>query len=347
MSTPDKTPLVSIIIVCHNDGKWLPRCLRSVREQTVFDRIEVIIADNASSDGSADMARELIADWPNANVLPTGGDNGFGVACNLASGASRGKYLYLLNPDTWLEPDCIERLCEVAENKGAGVVGGTVLNYDDTSIQAEGGTGFDFCGTPIVTTEKYRPEYLMCPGTFFFIRRDVFIRVGMMDKEFFMYGEEMDLAWRVWVSGEKIVSGLAARIHHQGAVNVAATDGATKSHNRTSSQKRFLANRNRLLMVAKNCQHIFLLMLAPCVCMVFVEGLITGVMTRNWTLAKATSWDAVKDFWRLRRHIREERRNIAAFRRRGDFWMLRFFRFGFGRSIEIAKVLKGGFPKFA
>src|SRR6266851_4474437 len=105
MTESDQSPIVSVIIVCHNDGKWLPRCLQSLQAQTVFARIEVIIADNDSSDGSDKLAQSLIAGWLNARFLPTGGDNGFGVACNRAAQAARGKYLHLLNPDLWLEPD--------------------------------------------------------------------------------------------------------------------------------------------------------------------------------------------------------------------------------------------------
>src|SRR5260370_37245878 len=100
-----QTPWISVIIVCHNDGKWLPRCLETVRQQTIFDQIEVIIADNASGEGSDKLARDLIAGWPMARFLATGGDNGFCVATNLAARIAKGKYLQVLNPDTWLEPD--------------------------------------------------------------------------------------------------------------------------------------------------------------------------------------------------------------------------------------------------
>src|SRR5215469_516249 len=103
MSETQSPFLVTAVIVCHNDGRWLPRCLESLRAQTIFDRLELVIADNVSEDGSDKLARNLIAHWPNAQFFPTGGDNGFGVACNLAAQRASGKYLYLLNPDTWLE----------------------------------------------------------------------------------------------------------------------------------------------------------------------------------------------------------------------------------------------------
>ncbi len=78
-----------------------------------------------------------------------------------------------------------------------------------------------------------------------------------------MYGEEMDLSWRIWIVGESIIGVPEAKIHHRGAVGVNPDGGVIITGNRTSGRKRFLANRNRLLIISKNSQHILLLMFAP------------------------------------------------------------------------------------
>jgi len=346
MNSPAENPLISVILVCHNDGKWLPRCLESLRSQTLFDQIEVIIADNASEDGSDKLAQELISGWPNARFLPTGGDFGFCVATNRATALSRANYLQVLNPDTWLEPDFLEQLYRTLEETNAGAAGPLVLNYEDNSLQAEGCPGFDFTGNYMPPRKGRPPDPLFCMAGFFFIRKELFIRLGMLDEKCFMYGEEMDLSWRIWVSGERIIPARAAKIHHRGAAGVNPAGGTRVVENRTSIQKRFLANRNRLLFVAKNCQHLLLLMLIPCAMIILLEGFATLAMTRDWSLTRATSLDAIKDFWRLRDHVGEQRRRIRGFRKHGDFWMLRFFRFGFGRWDEVVKILKAGFPRF-
>jgi GT2 family glycosyltransferase len=346
MSETEQSYLVSIVIVCHNDGKWLPRCLESVQAQTIFEQLEVIIADNVSEDGSDKLARSLIADWPNARFLPTGGDFGFGVACNIAAQTGSGKYVYLLNPDTWLEPDCIEKLYKGAESTSAGIASGLVLEYDDNTIQADGCRGFDLCGNGLPIRKGHMPPVLLFPATFFFIRRELFLRIGMMDQKFFMYGEEMDLAWRAWIAGERICPVPDSRIHHRGAVGVNPVGDTRAVENRTSIQKRFLANRNRLVYLVKDCQHILLMLVLPCLTTVVLEGLLTLTMTRRWSLAKATCWDAIVGVWRLRSHIQAERRRIASFRQRSDWWMLRFFGFGFARWHEVSKILKAGFPRF-
>jgi GT2 family glycosyltransferase len=339
-------PLVSVIVICHNDGRWLPKCLESIRAQTLFSRIELIVADNASSDGTDEQAMTLIAGWTNAKFYPTGGDNGFGVACNRASNLATGKYFYFLNPDLWLEPDCIERLYETAEREHAAAVGGTVLEYEDNTVQVMNCNGFDLFGNGMPVKDSPGQGPIFAIACFYFVRRESFRKVGMLDEKFFLYGEEMDLAWRLWIGGEKLMPAAGAKVHHRGAAGVNPAGGARAVENRTSIQKRFLANRNRLLGIAKNCQNLLLLMFIPCSLLVLFEGALTFAMTRNLKLAKETSFNAIYSCWELRQHIRLERSRIAGFRQHGDFWMMRFFRFGFGRWYEVRQILKGGFPRF-
>src|SRR5205814_3913881 len=159
---------------CHNDGKWLPRCLESVRAQTIFDHLEVIIADNASQDGSDRVAQDLTRAWSNAKFLSTGGDCGFCVGTNRAADQAEGKYLFVLNPDTWLERDCVEQLYKAAEAAAVGAAGATVLNYDDNSLQSECPAGFDFCGNLVLPRKGRIATTPFSAGGFFFIRRDLF-----------------------------------------------------------------------------------------------------------------------------------------------------------------------------
>jgi glycosyltransferase involved in cell wall biosynthesis len=350
-------PLVSIIVVCHNDGRWLSPCLESIRAQTIFQQTELIIADNTSTDDTPQKAKSLIANWPNATWFSTGGDNGFGVACNRATDIARGKYIYLLNPDLKLEPECVERLLETAEREQAAATGGLVLEYDNNEVQVENCEGFDVFGNGMPPRGNRHADPVFSIACFYFLRKDTFVRVGRHDERFFMYGEEMDLSWRLLIAGEKLAFASGAKLHHKGAVGVYPPDGGgaipaepagsgATAGNRTSKSKRFLANRNRLLGIAKNCQHILLLMFIPCSLLVLLEGVLTLAMTRDLRLARSTSLDAIVNCFTLRSHIRTERGRIAAIRRHGDFWMLRFFRFGFGRMYEVRQILNGGFPRF-
>lgn len=341
MSEAESIPWVSVVVVSHNDGAWLPRCVESIRQQTVFDRIEVILVDNASNNGTERIAQELAASLPNGRFVASG-DVGYGAGCNRAAEVARGRYLYFISPDTWLEPECVAELYRTAEQRRAGAVSSTVLQYDGNAPENVPAVGFDFCGNAVARNGP-PPEELLFPAAFFFVRRDAFERVGGMDGRYYLYCEEMDLGWRLWVAGERIVPAPGARIHHKGAVGVNPDGDA----HRTSASKRYYANRNHLVSLAKNCQHVLLLMLVPCAAVILAEGLVTWLVTRKWSLARASAFDAFPGFVRMLGHIRAERRRVAAFRRRSDWWMLRFFRLGFGRWPEVARVFKQGYPKFA
>lgn len=345
---PGGATLVSVIIVCYNCRQWLPRCLDSLQKQTLFSQSEVILVDNASADGTEQHARELTAGWPNAHVIQTGTNVGFDAANNRGVERAAGKYVYLLNPDTWLETDCLEQFFMTVEREQAGCAGGLIMDYEDDKVQARGIIGFDIFGYGVQPSKKaLNPKHRLCyVNGFFFIRKDLYVRLGGLDERFFMYGEEADLSWRVWIAGEKIVPAFTARAHHRGAASVNPAGDGKIVENRTSINTRFLANRNGLLVIAKNSQHLLLFMLLPCALLVMVEGLFVLLMTRNFKLASKITLGVFADFWRLRGHVLQERKRIRAFRRRGDFWMLRFFRLGFGRKHEIKILRKRGFPKF-
>src|SRR5579859_1910040 len=106
-------PLVSVIILNFNGARWLPRCLASLGEQTTLKNLEIIVADNASTDGSDELAGKILksAAMP-GRVVPNGGDLGYCEGNNRGARAANGKYLLFLNTDTWLERDCIEQLIE-------------------------------------------------------------------------------------------------------------------------------------------------------------------------------------------------------------------------------------------
>jgi len=114
-------PLVTVILLTYNGVIWIERCLASLRAQTIFDRLEVIVADNGSSDDSVPMASRLAQGW--GMIVPHKTNLGYSEGNNRAALKASGKYLFFLNPDTWLEPDCLERLVDEAQRAGATAAG--------------------------------------------------------------------------------------------------------------------------------------------------------------------------------------------------------------------------------
>lgn len=331
-------PIVSVVVVNYNCKKWLDRFFSSIRAQTIFDRLEIILVDNTSTDGSAEICQKVMASWPNGVFLATGGNYGFGGGSNRGAAIARGKYLYFLNPDVWLEPNCLEELVKQTEAVSGNIASPRVLDYDSNHLQGQGAAGFDFFG---YMTAARKAELLREPfavATFYFITRELMLKLGGFDDEFFLYNEEMDLSWRAWLANETIRQVPSAKIHHQGA-----SSGDRQVENRTNETKRFYANRNGILAIVKNARCLLLVLAINQVALVMVEAIAGSILARRFSFAHWALFKPLADCWRLRGHILAERRRIRSFRKRGDFWILRrFFTFRFGRWMDVKRLLESG-----
>jgi hypothetical protein len=127
------------------------------------------------------------------------------------------------------------------------------------------------------------------------------------------------------------------------AVNPAGETKVTEA--RTSETKRFLANRNGILLVAKNAQHVFLLLLLPHLVLLLLEAIVALIVIRRWRFVRKSYFEAIIGAVRLMPQVRQWRRRTRDFRKRGDFGMLRFLRLVPSRWVEVKKVLMGGIPK--
>ena len=114
---------------------------------------------------------------------------------------------------------------------------------------------------------------------------------------------------------------------------------------RTSETKRFLANRNGLLLLLKNAQHVLLLLVIPHLFLLGFEALVSLLLVRRWSYVRQSYVRAVPACWAMRAHVRDWRRRIRGFRQRGDFQMLRFLRFKPSRWTDFTKLLHWGVPK--
>jgi GT2 family glycosyltransferase len=338
-------PAISVLIVNYNGAAWMRACLESIKQQTVFAQIEVIVIDNASSDRSDVLAQELLRDWTNSSFIQTGSNLGFSAAANRGVATARGQYLFFLNPDVWLETGCLEELLVNTARAGASAGSVVMLNYEDDSFQGIGGSGFDLFGLGVQARRNRLPRHLFISGGFFFVRADVFRTVGGFDESYFLYAEEADLSWRIWISGGRIISVPGAIIHHRGAASVNPEGGTRIVELRTSESKRYYANRNNLLSLLKNCQHILLALVVTNVLFLAVETIAGLLVVRRLSFVRTTFINALRDCWRVRAHIASERAKVAVLRRRSDFYMLRFFTLRLSHWDDLVRVFKLGLPR--
>jgi len=215
---------VSIIIVSWNTRDILRNCLKSVYEQTKNITFEVILIDNASSDGTAEMVRN---EFPHVNLIKNSQNRGFAAANNQGMKIARGKYILLLNPDTIILNAAINKTLVFAEqNPEAGVIGcqafwpdgrrqNTCFKFPSLKLVAIASLCFFRMAKPFHIPLLHPDRYLnydfnlqhdvdIVAGCFFLIRKNVIEKVGMFDEQFFMYGEEAEWCYRIQKAGWRI-----------------------------------------------------------------------------------------------------------------------------------------------
>jgi len=234
---------VSIIIVNWNTREILCNCLKSIYEQTRGIQFEVILVDNASTDGSQEMVR---SQFPQVTVIANDGNRGFACANNQGIAIAEGRYLLLLNSDTIVLDNGIGKTIAFADlHPDAAVVGCKVLNADMTLQH----TCFMFHSTVnmlLAATYLYKlfprskffgrhnmtwwngadvREVDSVNGCFMLVRRKAIEDVGTMDERFFMYGEETDWCYRFKQAGWKIMFAPEGEIIHLGGQSTAQRAG--------------------------------------------------------------------------------------------------------------------------
>lgn len=338
--------LISVVVLNYNGARWIERCISSVLKQSLKP-IELLVADNLSTDGSDLVAQKLLVGVSNARFISHGENLGYCQGNNRAVAHARGEFILFLNNDAWLEEDCLEKLLSEVRRTGALAATPLVLNWDDNDIQdGTFASGFDLFGFPSFNrAPATTTEILMPAGCSYLIQRDLFLKLGGLDPVIFMYADEWDLSWKVWVTGHSAVVVPSARLHHRGAANVNPAGGAKVVETRTSETKRFYANRNALLVLLKNCQNLLLILVLYQVLLLFFEMIAALILVRRWSFLQRSYLAALRDLVRLAPHIRAERRTLRTLRKRSDFYMMRFFRLRMNRWDELVRTMRMGTPK--
>lgn len=224
-------PLLSVVVVNWNAKEYLPKCLASIYKEGLD--IEVILVDNASTDGSEREARRL---FPQIKFLQMGENRGYSAGCNAGIKSSRGEFIFILNPDTVVLPGALSQLIRFAkEHREAGIIGPQIIGFDG-KIQMSCRrfpsyeTGL-FRGTfleRIMPKSRTLSRYLMSSwdhsspryvdwvsGAAMLLRRDFLREAGLFDETFYMYCEDVDMGMRAKEFGWKVMYCPYARILHR------------------------------------------------------------------------------------------------------------------------------------
>jgi GT2 family glycosyltransferase len=307
----ETAPLVTVVIVVYNALPYLPPLAVALARQT-YPRIEIVVVDNASTDGSAAaIARAM----PDATLirLPTNG--GYAAGNNAALPHCHGDYLALLNPDTEPEAEWLAALVAALEaDPSIGLATSKILLTNDrTRINTCGNTvhvaGFATCrGLDAPATDYTEADDVAAvSGAAFIIRRALMERLGGFDASFFMYVEDTDLSWRALLAGVRCRFVPASVVAHRYALTLGAA-------------KTFYLERNRMQMVLKCYRARTLLLLAPA--LLLGELAAWGYAALQGKAHLRAKASAARWVFRHRRAIRERRRAVQASRVVGDCALL-------------------------
>jgi GT2 family glycosyltransferase len=227
---------VSVVIVNWNTRRLLLDCIQSILSETTEHKVEIIVVDNDSHDGSAEAVER---EFPACCVIRNSGNAGFAAANNLGIAASSGRYVCLVNSDVVLLDGCLDRICVyMDQHLVVGMIGPQILNRDLTLQRSVSGlpTVWNVLMQALFLDRLFprvrwfhsrftnvpdlsRPSRVeVLSGCFLMVRGEALHRVGPLDERFFMYKEDVDWCKRFGEAGWSVVFYPESRaIHYGGA----------------------------------------------------------------------------------------------------------------------------------
>lgn len=241
--------LISIIIVNWNGKKWLKKCFDSLHSQT-YNNFEVIFVDNASSDDSVGYVEK---NYTGTVIIKSNKNLGFAGGVNLGIKNTNDGYILLMNNDTWIDDDFLERILFFYQNNNFDVVAPMENDYGNQAKE-KNTINIDILGHCIY--QKYlsnKTNFYLC-GVCLFFKKALYEETLGLDNNFLMYFEEVDWFWRLHLLNKTIASVDNLFIHH---ASVGSISGGIKYES-------FLwRNQNTLQMLLKNYACANLLWVLP------------------------------------------------------------------------------------
>ncbi len=218
-------PLCSIVMPVFNKLEYTKQCVEALYDSTLSSLFELIIVNNASSDGTKEYLDQLVAQVNNVKVIHNQENLGFAKACNQGARVAEGKYLVFLNNDTLPLEGWLEEMLKVIENEGqVGAVGSKLLFPDDTIQHA--GVGITDSPLPVSPFHLYykkpadypkaniKRDYQVVTGACMLIAKELFDRLGGFDEGFLNGYEDVDLCFRVREAGYRVVYTPKSVLYH-------------------------------------------------------------------------------------------------------------------------------------
>ena len=300
-----KSATVTVVIINWNGGKLLAKCLLDLTRQS-YGPTQILVMDNGSADGSAETASML----PDVTVRLLGHNYGFAAGNNRAFAECDTKYVALLNPDAFPEPDWLEKLVTAADahpdvaafgsrqmvHGADNVVDGLGDVYHVSGLVWRDGHGRSLRDSDAAPREIFSP----CAGAALY-RRDALVDVGGFDEDYFCYVEDVDLGFRLRLAGYRAMYVPDAVVHHVGS----ATTGGQHSDFSV-----YHGHRNLVWTFVKDMPGILFWLMLPLHLLLNLATIIWFALQGKGRVILRAKRDALlglPKMWRKRREIQNRR----------------------------------------
>jgi GT2 family glycosyltransferase len=337
----DTTPLVSVCIANYNGMEVIDDCLRSVLEQEGCIPVEILVHDDASSDGSAAYIRSR---YPDVKLIESQENVGFCVANNRMADAARGKYLLLLNNDATLYPDALQTLLVESQYLGSPAILG-LPQYDAVSgALIDRGCLLDPFFNPVPNLDPARRDVAMVIGACLWIPRTLWEELCGFPEWFGSIAEDMYLCCRARLAGHPVRVAATSGYRHRVGWSFGGGKVTAELRLVTSRRRRALSERNKTFVMV-SCYPtpwlVLVLVLLAHLLVLALEGAILTLLKRDAGLGRDIYLACFRALWDYRHQLTRLRKAVRTGTVLGLPAFLRGFRF---LPYKLEMLLRHGLP---
>lgn len=282
--------------------QYLQACVESLRAQTL-KQFDIFLVDNETSNSSYALLQQLV---PEAIILTCVKNEGFAGGNNVALERvieDGYEYVFLLNMDTIVAPDCLAALVQALDSESqAGAIQARLMLYPEQELVNSLGNEIHFLGfgysrgyKELYVEKNQAPWEIAYPsGAAVLLRVSALKKIGCFDEELWMYNEDQDLGWRLWLAGFRCLLAPQAIVYH-------------KYNFSRSIQKYYWLDRNRIIVILKNYHWLTLLLISPAFFIMEV-GLILFALRGGYIKEKLHVWGYFFSIARWRQLLRKRRK---------------------------------------
>jgi len=247
--------LVSIIIVNLNGKKYLEKCLETL-VKVDHPSYEIILVDNNSTDDSVEFVKNS---YPSVIIIKLEKNYGFAEPNNIGAKNAKGKFLLFLNNDTTVHPKFVTEMINVFKKDKKIAICQSLLLKPNDEIDSSGDfvdtLGRAYSSRVLLTKDK---EILSARGASMMVRKDLFWELSGFDKEFFASYEDVDLGWKAWIWGYKVVLATNSIVYHKGKQTIQNLSSEVRFHSVKNTLVLRLVNFETSLAISSTFKSFFI-----------------------------------------------------------------------------------------